>query len=69
MPIAACGIKLLLNLLAMGTGYVRERDLDQCKRATHNSPDVERTMRDTGAAAFHTKEAAVELRYQTIQRV
>jgi hypothetical protein len=57
------------NLLAMRTVYIPERDSDQCKKAAHNIPDVERAMRDAGAAAFHTKEAAVEQLYHTIQRV
>jgi hypothetical protein len=32
-----------------------------------NSPYIEQAMREAGVAAFHTKEAAVEELYRTIQ--
>ena len=32
-----------------------------------NSPHIEQAMREAGVAAFHTKEAAVEELYRTIQ--
>ena len=35
----------------------------------HNNPNVERAMREAGAAAFHTKEVVVAQLYRTIRQV